>query len=544
MRRAALLLIAAAGLLPAQSPGTNTKFSFSAPATLDEWKARREELRRQILWAAGLDPMPARNPLNPRITGRVEADGYSVENVAIETLPGFWLAGNLYRPLNARGPMPAILHPHGHWKNGRLESTDNCNSPALASSLARGGAIVFAYDMVGYNDTLQLPHKFGLEKSEQLWNFGPLQVQLWNSVRVVDYLLSRNDVDPKRIGMTGASGGGSQTFLLAAIDDRIRAAAPVNMVSFIMQGGCECENAASLRIGTNNVEIASMTAPRPMLMVSATGDWTRNMLEEELPAVQSVYRLYDAAAQVSAVRIDAPHNYNQPSRAAVYSFFNEKFGLKAGVEQEKPLADLARLRLLSGTETKLAAADYEDVFLQWKTRAMVHFRLAKDADLRGRLLRAFAASTPAPPPRYKLIPGKGTPILFAGEESKAPVQAGRPVMVVEFSRKSTPLAPAPKDVTHVLAFNRTDGAQAAVELLAALKALRNQGNGPIEIIAPGAARWPALFAAALTGEQVTFKASRADYCYGDDCLEREFFVPGLQFAGGIDAAFQLIERKR
>lgn len=544
MMRAGILLIASAWLLHPQTPGTNTKFSFTAPQSLDEWKSRREELKRQILWAAGLDPMPARNPLNPRVMGRVEADGYIVENIALETLPGFWLAGNLYRPQNARNPMPAILHPHGHWKNGRLESTDECNSPALASSLAQGGAIVFAYDMVGYNDTSQLPHKFGLEKAEQLWNFGPLQVQLWNSVRVVDYLLSRNDVDAKRIGMTGASGGGSQTFLLAAIDDRIRAAAPVNMVSFIMQGGCECENASSLRIGTNNVEIASITAPRPMLMVSATGDWTRNMLEEELPAVQSVYRLYDAAEQVSAVRIDAPHNYNQPSRAAVYNFFNEKFGLKASIEQEKPPADLARLRLISGTDTSLGAAGYEDVFLQWKNRALAHLRLAKDADLRGRLLRAFAASIPASPPQHKLLPGKGTPVLFVGDESQAPVQTGRPIMIVKFSRPSNPLNPDPKDAKHVLAFNRTDAAQATVELLAALKMLRSQGNGSIEIVAPGPARWPALFAAALTDEQVAFKASRADYCYGDDCLEREFFVPGIQFAGGVDAAFQLIQRRR
>jgi hypothetical protein len=268
------------------------------------------------------------------------------------------------------------------------------------------------------------------------------------------------------------------------------------------------------------------------------------MLEEELPAVQSVYRLYDAVSQVSAVRIDAPHNYNQPSRAAVYSFFNEKFGLKAGIEQEKPLADLARLRLLSGTEAKLAAADYEDVFLQWKTRAMAHFRLAKDADLRGRLMRAFAALVPASQSRSKLLPGKGAPILFVGDEAAAPVNSGRPVMVVEFSRKSTPLAPGPKDATHVLAFNRTDGAQATVELLAALKALRSQGAGPIEIVAPGPARWPALFAAALTEEQVAFKVKRGDYCFSDDCLEREFFVPGLQFAGGIDAAFRLLEGKR
>lgn len=544
MRHAVPLFFAAAGLLLPQTPGTNTKFSFTAPASLDEWKVRREAVKRQILWAAGLDPAPAKNPINPRTAGRIEAEGYTVENIAIETLPGFWLAGNLYRPANTREPMPAILHPHGHWKNGRLESTDECNSPALASALARGGAIVFAYDMVGYNDTLQLPHKFGLEKGEMLWSFGPLQVQLWNSVRVVDYLLSRNDVDPKRIGMTGASGGGSQTFLLAAIDDRIRAAAPVNMVSFIMQGGCECENATGLRIGTNNVEIAAITAPRPMLMVSATGDWTRNMLEEELPAVQPVYKLYDAADLVSAVRIDAPHNYNQRSRAAVYEFFNNHFGLKAGIEQEKPPADLSRLRLLNTTEPRLGAAGYEDVFLQWKARAMAHLRTATDSQLRDRLMRAFAAAVPLEQPAPKFIPGTGAPILFIGEDSAAPVKSGRPILIFQPSRTAQPLAPDPKDAKHVLAFNRSDAAQAVVEILASLKILREKAQGTIEIIAPGSARWPALFAAAVTDEQVAFKASPADYCYGDDCLAREFFVPSLQFAGGVDAAFRLLQGRR
>ncbi len=453
--RPAILLLTIAAAAFAESPSTNTKFSFTAPSTLDQWKLRREEIKKQILWAAGLDPAPPRSPLNPRSFGKTTGDGYTVENIAIQTMPGFWLAGNLYRPLNATGKVPAILHPHGHWDNGRLENTDNCASPALASALARGGAIVFAIDMVGYNDTLQLPHKFGQEKKEQLWNFGPLSIQLWNSIRAVDYLLSLPEVDPERLGMTGASGGGSQTFLLAAVDDRIRAAAPVNMVSFIMQGGCECENTSGLRIGTNNVEIASITAPRPMLMVSATGDWTRNMLEEEFPAVRSVYNLYGASDKVSAVRIDAPHNYNQRSRAAVYRFFLQNFGVAANADEERPPADLAKLRLLTAPATTLGPATSAELFSQWRTAAEAQFRLAKDAGLRERLMRAFVPSglTSLPPSRF--FPGHGQPAIFINGKSVADASEDpaairlrndvRPVLVIEPSRKSQPLAPNPKD---------------------------------------------------------------------------------------------------
>ena len=543
MRLSAVLLFSLAGTLIAETPGTNTKFSFTAPPTLAEWQSRRDHLRQRILFTAALDPMPPKAPLHPRSMGRSSGPGYLIENIAIETLPGLWLAGNLYKPSKPAGRLPAILHPHGHWKNGRLEHSDNCSSPSLASALARGGAIVFAYDMVGYNDTLQLPHKFGLGKTELLWNFGPLQLQTWNSIRALDYLLSRPDVDPARIGITGASGGGTQTFLLTAIDDRIRASAPVNMVSFLMQGGCECENSAGLRIGANNVEFAAMAAPRPMLLVSATGDWTRNTLEEELPAVRSVYRLYGAEDKVSAVRIDAPHNYNQQSRAAVYAFFNQRFQLKAAVDLESPPASLDSLRLLRAPDSALGPMAYEEIFAQWRLRALAAFRDALADALLARLQQVFAASIPAPDPPMRFFPGDGPPILFLGEESAAPVSSGRPVLTMQFSRAAHPLQPGPKDAQHVLAFNRSDAAQATRDILAALQALSARAPGPIEIQAPGAARWPALFAAAIAPQPVSFQASRADFCYGDDCLEREFFVPGLQYAGGVDAAFRLLKRK-
>src|SRR5204862_365863 len=167
-----------------------------------------------------------------------------------------------------------------------------------------------------------------------LWSINTMGLQLWDSIRAVDFVSSLPDVDPSRIGATGASGGGTQTFLLMAVDDRVKAAAPVNMVSAIMQGN-GCEEAPNLRVGAFNVMFAAMMAPRPLLMVSATGDWTRNTPHEEFPAVQGIYRLLDAAANVESVQIKQLHNYSQESREAVYTFFGARLLGSTGPVAEK-----------------------------------------------------------------------------------------------------------------------------------------------------------------------------------------------------------------
>jgi len=305
-------------------PHTDTVFVPRHFATLDEWQAWRDHLRRQILWAAGLMPMPEKTPLNAQVFGRIERDGYSVEKAYFESYPGFLVTGNLYRPLTP-GRHPGVACPHGHWKNGRMQDDDVGSVPARCITLARLGCVVFTYDMVGYNDSGKqiANHRFTSERGE-LWGLGgPLGLQLWNSIRVIDFLQSLPDVDPERIGCTGASGGGTQTFLLCAVDERVKAAAPVNMISSTMQGGCVCENAPCLRIDTNNMEIGAMMAPRPLLMVSATGDWTKNTPQVEYPAIREIYSLYGAEDKVGMIQIDAGHNYNKASREAVYRWFGK-----------------------------------------------------------------------------------------------------------------------------------------------------------------------------------------------------------------------------
>ena len=327
----------------ANLPDTDTHFTVRSYHSLQEWKSRRENLRRQILWAAGLWPMPERTPLNAKIFDRKTYADYTVEKVYFESFPGLLVSGNVYRPRNPTPRQhPAILNPHGHADAGRLHDDEVTSYQARCITFARLGAVAFMWDMVDYNDsarqltgeytspTYWYLHNRSWEHRRDrraLWNINSFGLQLWNSIRALDFLSSLPEVDPERLGCTGESGGGTQTYMLYAVDDRVKAAAPVCMVSAHMQGGCVCENAPGLRIDTNNVEIAAMMAPRPLLLIGATGDWTKNTREVEYPAIKNVYELYGASEQVQYAFFDSAHGYNRNMREAVYPFLTREMGL-------------------------------------------------------------------------------------------------------------------------------------------------------------------------------------------------------------------------
>lgn len=321
-----------------------------------EWERRARYLRLQILTAEGLNPAPPKGPLNAVIHGRIERDGYTIEKVCFASMPGHYVSGNLYRPTGKTGRLPAVLCPHGHWANGRLyEAPDKDVRQQLASgaeiypeaakyplqalcvTMVRLGCVVFQYDMVGYADDNTIEHRTGFNDVEAILRLQSFMgLQTWNSIRALDFLCELPDVDPSRIAVTGASGGGTQTLILCAIDDRPAVAAPAVMVSESMQGGCICENAPLLRVGTNNAEIAALFAPRPLAMTSAN-DWTVDLLTRGYPQIQAIYQLYGAKDQVMAWHRPFPHNYNHVSRELVANFFNEhlKLGLPEPVT-EKP----------------------------------------------------------------------------------------------------------------------------------------------------------------------------------------------------------------
>lgn len=303
---------------------TDTEFQeFPTYRSVAAWEARKDYLRKQVLVASGLWPLPEKTPLTPNVSGRIERSDYTVEKVSLQTYPDFYLAGNLYRPKGKTGPFPAILTPHGHWERGRIHDSALGSIPARSINFANQGYIVLAYDMVGYGDTRQVPHSFASDSLSQFWGINLFGLQLWNSMRALDFLVSLPDVDTSRIAITGASGGGTQTFALtAALDNQIlKVSAPVNMISTVMQGGCLCENAPELRINAFNVELGAMMAPRPLFMVSNTHDWTVNTPQREFPMIQSIYQLYNAGDHLDYAYFDYPHNYNRASREAVYKWF-------------------------------------------------------------------------------------------------------------------------------------------------------------------------------------------------------------------------------
>ncbi len=321
-------------------------FTFHRYESKHEWLKRKQELRDNLRVAFGCYPWPEKTPLNAAIFDRIEGEGFTVDKAYFESLPGVYVTGNLYRPVGKEGPHPAVLCPHGHWEKGRLVNDDNNSVPARCINLARMGCVVLAVDMVGYADSQQFPHSFS-GPGDWLWGLSLHGLQFWNSLRAVDFLLSLEDVDADRIGCTGASGGGTQTYSLTALDTRIGVSVPVNMLSSHFQGGCLCENAPSLRLDSFNVEFGAMTAPRPLLMIAATGDWTVETPRVEWPAVQSIYSLFDATEKVKVVQIDAPHNYNQQSREPVYAWFDRWFfgGDKNRIEETPIEIDIEALRV-------------------------------------------------------------------------------------------------------------------------------------------------------------------------------------------------------
>jgi len=289
----------------------------------DEWKTRAARIRHQILAGAKLVPLPQRTPLNALISKRRTYDGYTVESVAFEARPGFFVYGNLYRPRDRGGLRPAVLYPHGHYggpDGGRYKD----DTQQGCATLARMGAVVLSYDMIGFGDSGYLGWKHDHPQA--------LTLQTWSSIRAVDFLQSLLEVDDARIGVTGCSGGGTQSFLLTAVDDRVRVCVPVTMVSAHFFGGCNCESGMPIHktreLETNNAEIAALASPRPLLLISVGGDWTRNTPTVEFPFIQRVYRLCGAEKNVENVHFpDGDHGYQFAKRQAMYPFLLKHLGL-------------------------------------------------------------------------------------------------------------------------------------------------------------------------------------------------------------------------
>jgi dienelactone hydrolase len=523
----------------AQQPAFRTHTTnYPAPeySSADAWKKRAAYLREHILASAGLLPMPERTPLRPVVFGELKHDDYTVSKVYFESLPGFLVTGNLYRPVG-QGPFPAVVSPHGHWAYGRLENTALVSAPGRAINLARQGFVVFTYDMVGYNDSIQLPHTFG-GRRESLWGLSLAGLQLWNSLRSVDFLESLPYVRRDAIGATGESGGGTQTFLLAAVDDRIAVAAPVNMISLHMQGGCLCENPPGLRLDTTNVEIAASIAPRPLLMVSATGDWTANTMESEFPAVRALYQLVDAGERVHAVRVQAEHNYNRESREAMYAWMG-RWLQRAPADERRPeraftpdpLNDLLVFHDRALPAGSLTAAAVTEQWIDGATRQLT----ATKPDVLGRALRhalgfgdSPATSAPAPSKNSKVVLLSRSDAALEAQLQKAGFSP-QPIAFTRFD------AEAAAQIRHFETYNRTAAAQRVADIVSALRA-----HPGAALIADGDAALAGLLAAAVAPARVAIlDVGPFDTSSDADYLDH-LYMPGLRRAGGLQTAASVV----
>lgn len=345
-------------------------FPFTVPKSTEQWAKRADAVRLQTRVSLGLHPMPKLAAPVATIHGRREMDGYSIEKVILESVPGHFVTGSLYRPIDESNTepkkRPAVLYAHGHWDNGRFYEASPAAAKILIATgqerfmnaainhmqaacvqLARMGCVVLQYDMIGYADSLQISfdraHRWGLpnignaESSQPGWPFfsvtaegygqSIMGLQTINTIQAFEMLRGLDDVDGDRIAITGASGGGTQSFIATAVEPRLAGSLPAVMVSTAMQGGCVCENACGLRVATGNIELAGLTAPRPLAMTTAN-DWTINMPKDGFPELVQLYQLVGNSKSVELITgAHFPHNYNHVTRVAMYGWMNRLFKL-------------------------------------------------------------------------------------------------------------------------------------------------------------------------------------------------------------------------
>ena len=502
------------------------------------WERVAHRLQAHVRFACGLVPALAAAPLRARRAVAYQGEGFRIERFALETLPDYYLTGSLFIPDKPAGRRaPAMLQPHGHFEQGRLNAPDILRAVALAQA----GAWVLMYDMVGYNDHFQLAHRLEEPVSWHRWGFSLAGLQTWNSLCAFEWLARQPEVDAKRIGCSGISGGGTQTFLLAAVEPRLACAAPVKMVSSTMQGGCLCENPPLLRLFAGNPEIAALCAPRPMLLISDSGDWTADNPERVAPFLRQVYQLYGAAERFQHVHLSEGHQFGKEARAAYYRWAAEVLQLNSVPRDPtlEPEALLPALRVWGEALPRPQGVPEGDALFErycalaqaglqrWQRSR--RFRQEAEQALLSMLglLELPSVIKPLASKRDEKVKMVG--IVKTAESTQAELrQRARPGEQIRVFRLQ--IAPFPeRPSAFFLTYNLHPLAAAARQLLAELQALQARGVA-LRLVAEGEGATIAAIVAALLGIPCQLESPK------------DIDLPGWNRIGGLQTLRKLLPR--
>lgn len=388
--------------------------SVPVPETVADWMARSDALRQRVLATLALSPLPDRTPLRAQVHGQTQMDGYRIERVTFESLPGLVVTANVYVP-DGRGPFPIVLNPGGHWPDGKALAT----TVARGQSLAQLGYIALAYDPFGFGERSTDGNGHEAHFNLSLSGRSNATIAIWESMRAIDYLVSRPDTDPTRIAVTGESGGGLNTVYLSAVDPRLKAVAPVvYMTSFreLIATGVPhdpCTHVPGLAQYTDMGEVGALFAPRPQLVMNAALDtaFTPSGVKHAEAEARPIYDLFGADGRLGVTIFPGEHEYSQPMREAFYGFAAQSLlATSAGEPVPEPSAvtippDSPILACFDDAlipPTDIHVKYYAEQWAVAAARSLPSPSAIDAASVRSALLRAVGPPSPADPPLLEM----------------------------------------------------------------------------------------------------------------------------------------------
>jgi dienelactone hydrolase len=345
--------------LAAETAKVSKRFLDGAK-TLEEWQKKRPRLHREYLDMLGLWPLPPRTPLKATVTGTLDRDGFVVEKLHFQSKPGLYVTGNLYRPKNVQGKLPAVLYVCGHSGRGR-----DGNKTAFQDHgmwFATNGYVCLIIDTLQLGEIPGVHH--GTYNRGRWWwqarGYTPAGVECWNGIRAIDYLVSRPDVDAERIAVTGISGGGASTFWIAAADERVKCAVPVSGMSDlesyvthkVINGHCDCMFLVNT-YGWEWTTIAALIAPRPMLFANSDKDpiFPMDGNRRIIARLRKLYAMYGQPELVDEYVSKGGHDYRPDLRVAIFKWINKHIKNESGAVKD------AKFKPFAGKELRVFPED-------------------------------------------------------------------------------------------------------------------------------------------------------------------------------------------